>query len=628
MTGQPAELPPVTPAKKPSILRLHPSSAALGAHPLGRLMRLIRPVHKKYLLGLTLRVALTTIERVVIAFLAKSAIDAMTQGTVSSFRSGLLAWVLFYLGYVAVAPFVINLWRSAVYEATTNVRSVVFQHLNRLPLGYHEAHHSGDALSILTNDVAAAEQAYQDDLLRLVEASAQGLAGMVAMLLLNWQLALLIILSGMAPLIVNSLFAGPLRKIGQQVQAHLGGVSERMTDLLAGYQVVRTFNLGAWILERFERDNDRVLDASLKRVRIQSALAAANDFAGLFGLVSFAAGGYFALVGLATFGVMIALIQLSNNIAYFAYSIGGTISRIQSALAATDRILALMDAPLEPDAYPALPSQVASTSLSFSAGSASPAAIEFRNVVFGYTEGENVLNSLSFDVREGRMVAFAGPSGGGKSTIFKLLLGCYPIQGGEIRLSGVPIWDYRLADLRDLFAYVPQDAYLFAGTIYENIRYGNLNANEDQIIAAATAAYADDFISEFPKGYRTVVGERGARLSGGQRQRIAIARALLKDAPILLMDEATSALDSESEEVVQRALEVLMRGRTTLVIAHRFSTIVHSDMIYVIEDGRVVEQGKHEDLMSIEGIYHALFDMQFRLEKDGAVAELPALGPA
>ncbi|MHB1319707.1 MAG: ABC transporter ATP-binding protein, partial [Anaerolineae bacterium] len=239
------------------------------------------------------------------------------------------------------------------------------------------------------------------------------------------------------------------------------------------------------------------------------------------------------------------------------------------------------------------------------------------------------LKSLSFSVQEGQMVAFAGPSGGGKSTIFKLLLGCYPIRQGDIRLAGGPrggsgsISEYRLSDLRDLFAYVPQDAYLFAGTIYENIRYGNLGAGEDQIIAAARAAYADDFISEFPQGYQTVVGERGARLSGGQRQRIAIARALLKDAPILLLDEATSALDSESEEVVQQALEVLMQGRTTLVIAHRFSTIVHAGMIYVIEDGRVVEQGKHEALMAIEGVYHSLFDMQFKLEKDGAAVETP-----
>ena len=190
-------------------------------------------MHKKYLLGLTLRVALTTIERVVIAFLARSAIDAMTQGDISGFRSSLLSWVAFYLGYTVVAPFIIYLWRSAVYEVTTNLRNVVFRHINRLPLGYHEAHHSGDALSILTNDVAAAEQAYQDDLLRLVEASAQGLGGVIAMLLLNWQLALLIILSSVAPLIVNTLFAGPLRKIGRQVQGHLGG-GERADDRSAG----------------------------------------------------------------------------------------------------------------------------------------------------------------------------------------------------------------------------------------------------------------------------------------------------------------------------------------------------------------------------------------------------------
>ena len=211
----------------------------------------------------------------------------------------------------------------------------------------------------------------------------------------------------------------------------------------------------------------------------------------------------------------------------------------------------------------------------------------------------------------GQFVAFAGPSGGGKSTIFKLLLGCYAAKQGAIMVSGKPLCDYKLSDLRDLIAYVPQDAYLFSGSILDNIRYGKPGASQAEVEAAAKAAFAHDFVMEFPAGYQTIVGERGARLSGGQRQRIAIARALLKDAPILLLDEATSALNSESEQIVQQALEVLMQGRTTLVIAHRFSTIVQADRIYVVDGGRVVEAGRHAELMEQKGVYAGLYEIQF-----------------
>jgi ABC-type multidrug transport system fused ATPase/permease subunit len=245
--------------------------------------------------------------------------------------------------------------------------------------------------------------------------------------------------------------------------------------------------------------------------------------------------------------------------------------------------------------------------------------IDFLNVTFAYNGGENILKSISFGVPQGQFVAFAGPSGGGKSTLFKLLLGCYPVKDGTIFVDGKPMHAYSLADLRDRIAYVPQDAYLFSGTILENIRYGKPSASEEQIVAAAKAAFAHDFVVEFPGGYQTVVGERGARLSGGQRQRIAIARALLKDAPILLLDEATSALDSESEQIVQRALEVLMKGRTTLVIAHRFSTIVNADAIYVIDGGKVVEQGKHAELMSRQGVYANLYEMQFKQVREAEI---------
>ena len=590
-----------------AVTKLKTSSSAIL-----RLLALIRPKEKKYLTGLGLRVALSTTERVFIAYLVKLMTDAITASDKTAFNNTLILWIAGYVVLVAASIPVAYLWRAAIYEATANIREAVFKHLNRLPLGYHELRHSGDMLSIMTNDITAAEKAYQDDLLMLVEATAQGLAAVIFMLTVNAPFALMIIASGLAPLLINTLFAGPLRKIGQELQDRLGVLSERMTDLLAGFQVIRTFNLVDWIMDRFEQSNGQVLAISMKRARAEAALSAANDFSGLFNVLVIMLGIYMVMIGSTTFGAMIALMQISNQVYYFVYNVGGTVSRIQAALAAVDRILALLDQPAEPDTYPVLPTQSRQSVLGKAPSTREGApAVVFDQVVFGYGEDENILKGLNFGVHKGEIAAFAGPSGGGKSTIFKLLLGCYPVRQGQIAVQGSPVTDYRLVHLRELFAYVPQDAYLFAGTIEENIRMGKANATQEEVFAAARAAFAHDFIRELPDGYQTVVGERGARLSGGQRQRIAIARALLKDAPILLLDEATSALDSESEQVVQQALNALMRGRTTLVIAHRLSTILNADCIFVMQDGRVVEQGRHEELLAFNGVYRNLYNLQF-----------------
>ena len=582
---------------------------------LWRLLALLRPKHRKYIAGLACRVMVTTTERLGIAYLLKLMVDAITAANKPQFASVLVEWIIFYAVIAIIAPFVLYLWRSSVVEGTAHIRETIFQHIQRLPLGYHELHHSGDALSILTNDASAAEKAYQEDFYTLVEVCVQGVGAAVLMFYEKWQLALIIILCGLAPLVINSLFAGPLRRVGQVIQTRLGAVSERLGDLLQGYQVVRTFNLGDWILSRFSQANQQVLESSLQRVRLESNLSAANSVADLFAFLPMIFGAYLVLIGNTTFGTYMMLVQLSGQINNLVYQLGGVISRVQSALAASDRILALLDAPAEPERLASLPGAPAATDAANGAS-----RIAFDQVSFAYNGDANILNGLSFQVSPGQFVAFAGPSGGGKSTIFKLLLGCYAAKQGTILVSGKPLCDYTLSELRDQIAYVPQDAYLFSGSILDNIRYGKPGASQAEVEAAAKAAFAHDFVMEFPAGYQTIVGERGARLSGGQRQRIAIARALLKDAPILLLDEATSALDSESEQIVQQALEVLMKGRTTLVIAHRFSTIVQADCIYVVDGGQVVEEGCHADLIERRGVYAGLYEIQFKANKEAQPA--------
>jgi ATP-binding cassette subfamily B protein len=573
-----------------------------------RLLGFLKPWRSAYFASLLGLAAVYTVERMFIAYVIKLFVDSIISKQTDMLWYSVKLWGIFLLAWIPASVLLSYLWRTVLIKAVANLRQKIFSHMQRLPLAYHEQRHSGDLVSVLTNDVTAAEQAFQQDMLNLVNATLQGISAVVFMLVLNWQLALATILSGLAPLAINALFAGPLRKLGDAVQERLGGMSERLTDLLAGYQVVRTYSLGEWILGRFNKANRALLDSGIRRVGLDAWLESANNLGGaLMILVPLGVGAYLALIGQTTFGTLIAMIQLNGPIQFFVYSLGGTISRIQGSLAAADRILALMDTAIEPERYGIVGREPEKSPEAF---------LEFADVHFGYDKDHPILQGMSFQVRQGQTAAFVGPSGGGKSTIFKLLLGCYPVRTGGVFVAGRSVNDYRLSDLRNLFAYIPQDAYLFSGSIMENIRYGRPDATREEVIAAATAAYAHEFVSDFPDAYWTRVGERGARLSGGQRQRIAIARALLKNAPILLLDEATSALDSESEEVVQRALEVLMRGRSVLIIAHRLSTIESANLIYVVSEGKVVEAGSHEELLKHKGLFYRLHALQFKDEEE------------
>jgi ATP-binding cassette subfamily B protein len=591
-----------------------------SASTLWRLFDFLKPKLFQYFATMIIVAAIFASERMFTGFIVKWFTDSIATKDLDLLKRTVLYWGLFVLGMALVSPVFLYLLRTSIVHGTANLRQAVFSHLQRLPLGYYESRHSGEAMSILSNDVAAAQQVYEDYFFNLVQSLMQGLAGVVFMMILKWDLALLMILGGLVPLIINTLYAKPLRKVGTESQERLAGLSERLSDLLAGFQVVRTFSLGEWILKRFNASNQQVLDVNLRRVRLESTLAVWNNIAGIGATIPLLAGAYMVLMGQTTLGVLLGLSQLNSPVINMVYSISGIVSGIQGSLAAGDRILRVLDTAPEPERYPAPTGLPAAAGRSVADGrswtdSAVPqtgSVVEFGQVQFSYSDGLPILQKISFDIHEGQVAALVGPSGSGKSTIFRLLMGHYPVTQGVVSVFGKPIHSYSLHELRDRLAFVPQDAYLYSGTVLENIRYGKPGASEEEITAAARASYAHDFILELPEGYNTLVGERGARLSGGQRQRIAIARALLKNAPVLLLDEATSSLDSESEELVQQALQVLMRGRTTVAIAHRLSTIEHADIIYVMEAGRVVEQGRHEELVGKEGLYRKLYQLQFK----------------
>jgi ATP-binding cassette subfamily B protein len=407
-----------------------------------------------------------------------------------------------------------------------------------------------------------------------------------------------------------SRFAKPLKGVSDAVQETLAKVTEKTSDLIGGYQVIRLFGLARYSTEQFKKQNDKSRREAEKRVRISALYQGVNIFSWTSSFVGFIiVSGWFMSQGHVSLGTIIALAQLQNGVSQLFLSLGTYFNELQSSLAGLDRINDLLAKKEEPACYPLAVQDCCDG-----------AALALHNVSFSYDESVEVVHNLNLSIAKGETVAIVGPSGGGKSTLFRLLLGFNFPQSGCISLMGKPASDYTLREIRELFAFVPQEPYLFSGTIGENIAHGDLDAFEAGIKAAAKQANAHEFIGKLPDGYNTMVGERGVFLSGGEKQRIAIARAIIRDAEILLLDEATSSLDNESESLVQEALEDLMQERTSLVIAHRLSTVEQADRILVLDQGSIVEEGTHTDLLSQGGLYARLYQMQFRDQNTDPVA--------
>jgi ATP-binding cassette subfamily B protein len=501
----------------------------------------------------------------------------------------------------------------------------------------------------MTNDIAETKKAYSQLFIQFAVQILTGVGTTVYMFMIEWRMALVAVAGGLITVLVNTYYARKLKKVSREIQEKLATLTEELSNILAGIKVIKSFNLYERILNKFTNKNDEVYHKSYERVNKKALMNGFNALGGMFSFVGLTIlGSYLAIRGEITVGVIIGVVQLQNGISMLVRTLGNMISEVQGSLAAADRIYEVLDKKQEPQSYKIDAENdfeaeiegdkaVVVDSLCFSYENVKDniadedstdddimvVNIAGDNILededkFGVSDereensGNNVLQNLSFDVSSDSVVALAGPSGGGKSTIFKLLLNFYPPSKGDIIIGGRSITNQSISTIRSKIAYVPQDAYLFAGTIGDNIAYVKKGDTEEELREAAKIANAHQFITEMEKGYKTTVGERGAHLSGGQRQRIAIARAVLKDAEILLLDEATSALDTESEKLVQDALNNLMEGRTTLVIAHRLATIQDADKILVLQDGQIIEKGDHQELLQNEdGVYRRLYYQQF-----------------
>ncbi|MGB1252243.1 MAG: ABC transporter ATP-binding protein [Candidatus Promineifilaceae bacterium] len=497
-------------------------------------------------------------------------------------------------------------------RAIADIRVELYTKLQRLSLKFYADHRTGEIVSRITNDVTQLQDAVTNNVVALLNQIVLLTGASLALLYLNWQLTLLILV-GIPIISLTIVYLGRrIRSASRQVQDALAGAANVVEETTTGIRIVKSFAREQHEIGRFSQSAEAIYLAAMRRARLTATLAPVIGFMA-FGAITATMwfGSIQVLNGNLTAGGLIAYLVYTMMVATPVSSLAGLVAQFQSALGATERLFELMDR------TPEIAERPNAIQLPPISGN-----VVFDHVSFHYNDRAEILRDVSFEAQSGQIIALVGPSGAGKSTLVNLIPRFYDANSGSIQLDGANLRDVTLFSLRDQIGIVPQETILFSDTVANNIRYGKLSASDAEIEAAARAANAHDFIlNELPDGYETLVGERGVKLSGGQRQRVAIARAILKDPRILILDEATSSLDSESERLVQDALDRLMSNRdgskrTSFVIAHRLSTIVNADKILVLDQGQIVEQGTHSSLLkNPDGLYTRLHSMQFEGKK-------------
>jgi ATP-binding cassette subfamily B protein len=487
-------------------------------------------------------------------------------------------------------------------QALRQLRGDLFGHLQTLPLAFFDRNPSGELMSRLTNDIDAVNEAVAQNVTSLL-ASFLSMAGIVVtMFVLDRWLALASVIVVPIMFGFTNFVAKYTRRGFKELQKHLGALNAVMEESISGQKVVKIFRRNESVVEAFRKRNEDAYRAGVYANTYALLLMPITAVLGnLFVIVLAGLGGWLALAGLVSVGVIATFISYAQNFVQPLRQISNLYNTVQAALAGAERVFEIVDTKSEID----------DASASLSLGEIE-GHVKFDHVAFGYSKDAPVLRDMSLDAKAGSLIALVGPTGAGKTTIVNLLTRFYEIESGSISIDGVDIRSVRKADLRRHLGLVLQDTYLFATTVMENIRYGRLDATDDEVIHAATLADADHFIRQLPQGYQTVLSERAGNLSQGQRQLLAIARTLLADPAILILDEATSSVDTRTEARIQKSLLRLMKGRTSFVIAHRLSTIRDANQVLVVRDGGVVERGTHTELMEKRGFYHQLYVSQFK----------------
>ena len=583
-----------------------------------RLMNYIRP-YVKHLAFAIVCIVLAAAANLYVPWIIKDMIDKVLMerdmAMLNLIAGGIIVVFffrgIFYYGQSYLVSFVGQ-------RVVIDIREALFEKFQRMPLAYFDRHQTGEIMSYVTNDVQALQNALVDKLIELVTESSVLVGSIVLMFYLDWKLTLITLIT--VPLVgqAMNIFGKKLKKSGIVIQERLADINSLLQESISAVRVVKSFVRERHEIARFHRQNELNFQAEMKNVQLTSLLTPTVEFLAAI-TVTFILwiGGYEVVQGDLTAGALVAFLTYAVNLANPVKRISRIYGTVQRAMAAADRVFDVID--MEETIH----DKEGAVPLPEIEG-----RVAVKDVSFSYKEGAPALSHVSLEASPGQLIAFVGPSGAGKSTIANLIPRFYEVNEGVIEIDGHDVRDVTLDSLREQIGIVPQETMLFSSSVRENIRYGRLDATDEEIEDAARAANAEEFILQLPEGYETKIGERGLNLSGGQRQRIAIARAILKNPRILILDEATSALDTESEKIVQAALDKLMVGRTSFAIAHRLSTIFNADCIYVIDGGHIVEQGTHEELLAAGGLYSTLYNIQFRGEGEGEKKGEGSLQPA
>jgi ATP-binding cassette, subfamily B, multidrug efflux pump len=486
-------------------------------------------------------------------------------------------------------------------KITYQFRKDISEKIKHLPLKYFDTNSHGDILSRVTNDVDTVSTSLTQNMTQIVTSITTIIGVLIMMLTINWLMTLVAVLTLPLTFVLVSTVVKASQKHFIRQQRYLGRVDGHVEEMYSGHNVMKAFNGEEKSITQFDKFNNELYRSAWKSQFLSGLMMPFMTFVGNLSYVIVSIlGGYLAVIGSIGVGDILAFIQYVRSFNMPIAQTANIANILQSTMAAAERVFEFIQEEEE------VPEPAHPAHLDNPIGN-----VSFNHVRFGYNPEKVIIHDFSADIRPGQKVAIVGPTGAGKTTIVKLLMRFYDINSGSISVDGVDIRDFNRSDLRDMFGMVLQDTWLFNGTIRENIRYGNLNASDDQVIAAAKMAYVDHFVRTLPKGYDLEINEESSNISQGQKQLLTIARAFLSDPRILILDEATSSVDTRTEVLIQKAMQELMKGRTSFIIAHRLSTIRDADIILVMKDGDIVEQGNHDQLLAAKGFYASLYQSQF-----------------
>ena len=513
--------------------------------------------------------------------------------------------LLFVLGlYVCSAAF--NFIQGWIMTGVTQkicyrMRKEISEKINRMPMKYFESRTYGEVLSRITNDVDTLGQGLNQSITTIITSVATLIGVLIMMLSISPLMTLIAIVILPISMALISFVVKKSQKYFKDQQEYLGHINGQVEEVYGGHLVIKAFNREKDTIDEFNRTNEILYQSAWKSQFLSGMMQPIMMFVGNLGYAAVAlSGGLFAIRGTITIGDIQAFIQYVKNFTQPIQQIAQVINQVQSMAAASERVFDFLNEE-EEDQTAENPADVSTVT----------GTVDFDHVQFGYNPDQTIIKDFSAHVKPGQKIAIVGPTGAGKTTMVKLLMRFYDVNSGSIKLDGHDVREFNRRELRDAFGMVLQDTWLFKGTIMENIRYGRLDATDEEVIAAAKAAHADHFIKTLPGGYQMELNEDASNVSQGQKQLLTIARAILADNKILILDEATSSVDTRTEVTIQKAMDNLMRGRTSFVIAHRLSMIRNADLILVMKDGDIVEQGNHEELLAKNGFYANLYNSQF-----------------